>query len=182
MAHEHPTQLSRRGLFQLMAGRTPDAEPEASADQDRRGRAEAAFASGDMAGAAQDLRVWLRTSPGDDAARMLLGRALYAMERHVQAMVEFERVARRVDGHPAWLFLCLCRLRRDQAAKALEAFSAWDAANPAAPGDAAREALAARLRTAVAPDLVPAAVAALEQALDAGLGLDPEERAPGRPV
>jgi tetratricopeptide (TPR) repeat protein len=188
MAHEHPTRLSRRGMFQLMTGRPPDADAEGAPSQAAawldKGRE--AFFAGDMEEAAQQLRLWLRPTPGDDEARMLLGRALYALGRHVQALVEFERVARRNAGHPAGLFLCLCRLRVGRTAKAVEAYCAWaDAAPPApdapdAPAMAAlRDHLAGHIE-AVATDPGQGARVAglLEQALETRLGLaaDPPSR------
>ncbi len=180
MAHEHPTRLSRRGMFQLMTGRPPDADAEAEQSQAAvwldKGRE--AFFAGDMEEAAQQLRLWLRRTPGDDEARMLLGRALYAMGRHVQALVEFERVARRHEGHPAGLFLCLCRLRVGRAAKAVEAYLAWaDAAQPPGAPDAPamaalRDHLAAHIEAVAADPGQGARVACvLEQALETRLGL-----------
>lgn len=186
MAHEHPTRLSRRGMIRLMTGRPPDEGADEGADagagaghpqasawlEDGR----AAFSAGDMGAAAEHLRLWLRRTPGDDAARMLLGRALYAMGRHVQAVVEFERVARRVPGHPAGLFLCLCRLRLGRAERALEAHAAWAAAVPPGPGaaDAAalREHLAPHIEILAAdPGQGERVAGILEQALETWPGL-----------
>ncbi|MEF3697910.1 tetratricopeptide repeat protein [Desulfolutivibrio sp.] len=181
MAHEHPTRLSRRGMFQLMTGRPPDADAEAAQSQSAvwldKGRE--AFFAGDMEEAAQQLRLWLRQTPGDDEARMLLGRALYAMGRHVQALVEFERVARRTEGHPAGLFLCLCRLRLGRTAKAVEAYLAWADAAPQAPGApdapamaALRDHLAAHIEAVTAdPGQGVRVACVLEQALETRLGL-----------
>jgi len=182
MAHEHPTRLSRRGMFRLMTGRPPDAEADADAEAGhsqtpaRLEEGRAAFSAGDMAAAAEHLRLWLRRTPGDDAARMLLGRALYAMGRHVQAGVEFERVARRVPGHPAGLCLCLCRLRLGRAARALEAHAAWAAAVPPGPdaaGTAAlREQLAPHFEALAAdPGQGERVAGILEAALEAWPGL-----------
>jgi len=170
MAHDHPTHLSRRGLFQMMAGRPPDPDPALATDHGLRIQAEAAFAAGDMAGAAQAFRTWLRGNPGDDAARMLLGRALFALGRHIHAVVEFERVARRITGHPAWAYLSLCRLRLQRPQKALEAFEAWTAANPDAAGGEHFLALTASLKAAAAdPALGPSAATSLEEALSRDL-------------
>lgn len=150
----------------MLAGRTPDPAPAQEHDHSLREQARAAFETGNMADAAQGFRDWLRANPGDDAARMLLGRALYGMDRHVQALVEFERAARRTDDGRAWLFVCLCRLRLGRCHKAVEAFESGHAAYAAIlPGTDAGD-LAQRVR-AVADD--PAAsdgvVAALELAL-----------------
>ncbi|NDY58854.1 tetratricopeptide repeat protein [Desulfovibrio sulfodismutans] len=185
MAHEHPTRLSRRGMFQLMTGRPPDADAEAAPSQAAawldKGRE--AFLAGDMEEAARQLRLWLRPTPGDDEARMLLGQALYAMGRHVQALVEFERVARRNAGHPAGLFLCLCRLRVGRTAKAVEAYAAWADAAPQAPDGPAmaalRDHLAAHIEAVAADPGQGARVASLlEQALESrqGLAADPPNR------
>jgi tetratricopeptide (TPR) repeat protein len=170
MAHDHPSQLSRRGLFQMMAGRPPDPDPALATDQGLCAKAEAAFAAGDMAGAAQAFRAWLRGNPGDDAARMLLGRTLLAQGRHIHAGVEFERVARRIAGHPAWAYLSLCRLHLQRPHKALEAFASWAAANPDAAGGESLLALAASLEAAAAdPALGPLAAKSLEEALNRDL-------------
>ncbi len=178
MGQEHQTGLSRRGMFQLMAGRAPDAPagPSQEAAASWRDRGMAAFSAGDMDEAVANLRLWLRQTPGDDEARMLLGRALYAMERHVQALVEFERVARRSEGHPAGLYLCLCRLRLGRAAKALEAYSAWAGASPQTSGgwDTAelRPRLAGHVEAAAAdPAQSDRAARVLEETLDALEGL-----------
>ncbi len=155
------TLVSRRGLFRFMAGRDPDPGPtdrEAAAWPET---AREALARGDLQTAADLFRAWLRRRPGDDQARTLLGRALYAQGRHVQALVEFERVTRRNQAHPAGFFLCLCRLRLGRTDKAPEAFRAGDGLDP----DLA-DALAARIEAARAdPSLAAAAADALEDAL-----------------
>ncbi len=116
--------VSRRGLFRLIAGRPP--EPEATSEEVGAWSVTAreAFARGDFQTSVEHFRTWLRHTPGDDDSRMLLGRALYAMGRHIQALVEFDRVSRRHEEHPAALFLCLCRLRLGKTDKAQEAFRA----------------------------------------------------------
>ncbi len=116
--------VSRRGLFRLIAGRAPEPGPTPEEVGALGVNAREAFARGDFQTSVEHFRTWLRHTPGDDDSRMLLGRALYAMGRHVQALVEFDRVARRHAEHPAALFLCLCRLRLGKTDKAPEAFRA----------------------------------------------------------
>lgn len=116
--------VSRRGLFRLIAGRPPEPGPAPEEIGACVVTAREAFVRGDFPTSAEHFRTWLRHTPEDDDSRMLLGRALYAMGRHIQALVEFDRVARRHKEHPAALFLCLCRLRLGKTDKAPEAFHA----------------------------------------------------------
>ncbi len=170
MPKDSEAGVSRRGLFRLIAGRDPDPGPAQSEASAWRETAREAFSQGDFQTAADHFRAWLRHCPDDDDARLLLGRALYAMGRHVQALVEFDRVSRRHEAHTAGFFLCLCRLRLGKADKALDAFQAGAGLDP----DMA-EALAARIEAARGdPARAAEAADALEIALSRTMQARPE--------
>ncbi|NMC50193.1 MAG: tetratricopeptide repeat protein [Desulfovibrio sp.] len=155
--------VSRRGLFRLIAGRAPEPGPTSEEIGAWVVAAREAFARGDFQTSVEHFRTWLRHTPGDDDSRMLLGRALYAVGRHVQALVEFDRVARRHAEHPAALFLCLCRLRLGKTDKAPEAFHAVGALVTKFPRELVERIEAVRDDTSLASEAADALETALLQ-------------------
>ncbi len=170
MADEKKT-MTRRDLFRAVTGRGggDDAEERDPALEESEKEADPAFAEGaaaygrrDWETAVERLRPYVRANQSDAEARKLLGGALYAQGRHIQAKVEFAGVLRRSPGDVfASLGLCLAQLRLDRPDKAAEALAGLEDSEEAAV-----------LRTRAAPLLSG-------EGVDASQLADALERSPG---
>ena len=81
---------------------------------------------GDMNNAVDLYRTFIQQNRNHIDARRELGLCLYELGQHIQARVEFERLARDPEPDPAsLLYLGLCLLRLDRPQKALQAWQKY---------------------------------------------------------
>ncbi len=121
--------MDRRGMFKALAGRGPKtpepAIPETPEEPDPRfEEGSKALEAGDYEAAVEALRPYVRAWQRHAEARRRLGRALFALERYVQARVEFETLLKRDREDAlsrAYQGLCLWRM-----GKAEKALASWE--------------------------------------------------------